>query len=126
MSRNCRIAVYSLLALLFLLSVDCQEKARGESEDTPQTIEFLISAVAGSNLTFIRNGECHSCEEAARHIRDKYDYFRSKIETPEKFIHLCASKSLLSGEPYLVITAQGKVPVEKWLQQILAEHKNSK
>lgn len=122
MPRNRKIAVWSLL---LLLSAACKDGAGAWSEDTPQTIEFLISSVEESHLTFVRNGEYHTSEEAARHIRNKYDHFRSEINTPEKFIDLCASKSLISGEPYLVVTAQGKVPVEKWLRQILAEHKNS-
>jgi len=125
MSWNYKIFVCCLLAFALVLAVDCREKAGGESEDTAQTIEFLISAVGKSHLAFIRNGQCYTCEEAATHIRNKYDYFRPEIKTPETFIDRCATGSILSGEPYLVVTTQGKVPLKKWLQQILAEHKNS-
>ena len=123
--NNHKIALCSLFTLLFLFTVGCREEARGESEDTEQTIEFLIAAVGQSHLIFIRNGEDHTSVEAAGHIRDKYDYFRSRIKTPEDFISLCASKSLLSGKCYLVSTAQGKIPVEKWLGQKLSEHRKS-
>jgi hypothetical protein len=124
LQRNRKIAVCSLIAFLLLLSVDFIRETAAESEDTPQTIEFLISVVSRSHLTFMRNGECHTSEEAAKHIRGKYDYFRPQIKTPEEFIALCASQSLLSGEPYLVVTPQGKVPLGKWLRQMLAQHRN--
>jgi hypothetical protein len=101
------------------------EKARGEGEGTPQIIEFLISTVARSHLTFIRNGENHMSDEAAAHMKRKYDFLRSKIKSPEDFISLCASKSTLSGKPYLVETEHGKIPVEKWLSEKPAEHMKS-
>ena len=55
-------------------------------------------------------------------MMDKYKYFKSQVKSPEDFIRLCASKSLLSGKPYLVETAQGVVPTEKWLMQILTQY----
>jgi tRNA-dihydrouridine synthase len=125
MTSNYKICVCCLLAFALLLAVDCRQKAGGESEEPGQTIEFLISAVANSHLTFIRNGQCYTCEQAAKHIRDKYDYFRPEIKTPETFIDRCATGSIVSGEPYLVITAQGKVALGKWLRQMLAEHRGS-
>jgi len=120
-----KIALCSLLAFLLLSIISYGEEARGEEENTEQVIEFLISTVAQSNLTFIRNGENHTCSEAAMHIRQKYDYFQSKIKSPEDFICLCASKSVLSGKPYLVETEQGKIPAEKWLSEKLIEHVRS-
>ena len=125
MSKSTSISLCCLLAFLLCFTMLCGEQARAEDADTPQTIEFLISAVAQSHLTFTRNGENHTCDEAASHIREKYDYFRSKIKSPEDFISLCATKSLLSGKPYLVSTEKGTIPVEQWLRQILAEYRKS-
>jgi hypothetical protein len=96
----------------------------GSQKESPEkVIAYLIDQVAKSRLTFTRNGIEYSSQEAADHIRNKYEYFKSQIETPEDFIHVCASKSLESGKPYLVATAQGKVAVEKWLGQILIEYR---
>jgi hypothetical protein len=120
-----KIALCSLLACLLFSIIGYGEEARGESESTQQVIEFLIGTVDQSHLTFIRNGENHTCSEAAMHVRQKYDYFQSKIKSPEDFICICASKSMLSGNPYLVETEQGKIPVEKWLSEKLAEHVKS-
>ena len=125
MTRISKIALCSLVGLLFLFLIAHGKEARGEKESAEQVIEFLISTVAQSGLTFIRNGQKHTADEAVKHMRHKYDYFQSKIKSPEDFICLCASKSLLSGKPYLVVTEQGTIPVEKWLEQKLADHVKS-
>ncbi len=115
---------FLLPLLLFSVSV-CEADVKVQTESTPQVVDFLISAVAESHLTFIRNGEKHTSEEAAEHIQMKYDYFRDRIKTPEDFIGLCASKSILSGKQYLVITDNGTIPVSTWLEQELANHEKS-
>lgn len=115
------------LMTLFVPTLPAQEmQAGGKAENTGQFIAYLIGDVAGSRLTFIRNGERHSSEEAANHIRKKYEYFKYRIESPEDFIRLCAAKSLISGKPYLVVTHQGEVPVEKWLGQLLAARRKTR
>ncbi|MGA7877828.1 MAG: DUF5329 family protein [Desulfoferrobacter sp.] len=93
-----------------------------QNKETQQAIAYLIDVVTNSHLTFIRNGKEYSGEEAAEHMMDKYKYFKAQVKSPEDFIRLCASKSLLSGKPYLVETAQGVVPTEKWLMQILTQY----
>ena len=95
-----------------------------QRENAEKTIAYLIDQVAKSHLTFTRNGTEYSSQEAADHIRKKYEYFKSRIKTPEDFIHVCASKSLVSGKPYLVSTTQGKIPMEEWLGEMLIEHGN--
>ncbi|MBF0526987.1 MAG: DUF5329 family protein [Deltaproteobacteria bacterium] len=91
-------------------------------ENTEKVIASLIGQVAKSNLTFIRNGTEYSSQEAADHIKNKYEYFKSRIKSLEDFIQLCASKSLMSGKPYLVSTAQGWIPLEKWLGEVLSAY----
>ena len=120
-----KVAVCSLLGFLMFSIIGYGAEARGQKESMQQVIEFLIDTVAQSNLTFVRNGQSHTCSEAAAHMRQKYDYFGSKIKSPEDFICNCASKSLLSGQPYLVETEQGRIPVEKWLSEKLSEHVKS-
>jgi hypothetical protein len=50
-------------------------------------IDRLIARVAAmSDIVFIRNGSEAPAEAAAQHLREKYQYFRDKIETAEDFI----------------------------------------
>ena len=117
-----KIIFCSLSILLFSCFIAHGGESFSQRENTEKVIAYLIDQVAKSHLTFIRNGTEYSSQEAADHIRNKYEYFKSRIESPEDFIHVCASKSLESGKPYLVSTAQGKIAVEKWLGQILIEY----
>lgn len=49
-----------------------------------------------------------------------------KIKAPEDFIELCASRSLLSGKPYLVINEKGeKISASEWLRTELVVYRTS-
>ena len=96
--------------------------ARAESLD--ESINYLLDYVAHSDATFIRNGESHTPGEAVKHIKAKYQHFKNEIKTPEDFIRLSASKSLLSGQPYLVRTSDGKeMRLDEWLTDALKKHR---
>jgi Family of unknown function (DUF5329) len=122
MMKTSKIIICSLGILLFSCFVAYGGETGSQSEHTEKVCVYLIDQVAKSHLTFTRNGTEHSSQEAANHLRNKYEHFKSQIKSPEDFIRVCASKSLMSGKPYLVSTAQGKVPVEKWLGEILIEY----
>jgi hypothetical protein len=120
-SRNQHIAVTAgrVMAVFVLL-------AAGPADSQPsvpveQTIRHLIAYVSGSDLRFVRNATEYTPLEAAAHMKKKYRYFREDIATAEDFIELCATKSLLSGEPYLVIDRQGNESrTSDWLRAELA------
>ncbi|MGD0397299.1 MAG: DUF5329 family protein [Syntrophobacteraceae bacterium] len=118
-----KIVFCSLGILLFICFIANAGELCSQGENSEKVIAYLIDQVARSNLTFTRNGTEYSSQEAADHIRNKYEHFKARIESPEDFINVCASKSLESGKPYLVSTAQGKISVEKWLGAILIAHR---
>jgi hypothetical protein len=90
-------------------------------------IQYLVDFVANSNVTFIRNAKEYTAEEAAQHMMKKYAHFRDEITTAEDFIRLAATKSLISGEPYLVQTQAGKeMRSDDWLHEILEDYRKSK
>ena len=111
-----------LLVALIFLSMSAGQICAAESLD--DSIKFLLNYVAKSDATFIRNGQKHTPQEAANHIKAKYEHFKKEIKTPEDFIRLSASKSLLTGQPYLVRTADGKeMPLSVWLTDALKKHR---
>ena len=120
--KTMKIIFCSLGILLFSYFIVHGEEPGNKRQSTEKTIAYLIDQVLKSHLTFTRNGIDYSSQEAADHIKNKYEYFISRIKSPEDFIQVCASKSILSGKPYLVSTAQGKISVEKWLGEILIEY----
>ena len=71
-------------------------------------IQYLIASIeALEGAKFIRNGREHDARAASNHLRLKFKTLGDKVKTAEDFIHLCASKSSLSGEPYLIRLADG-------------------
>jgi uncharacterized protein DUF5329 len=110
--------------LLLIASIVVASPAKA-TESLDQTISYLIDYVANAKATFIRNGASHTPAEAADHIKAKYAHFKKDIKTPEDFIRLSASKSLLSGKPYLVHLPDGKeMHLDAWLTDALKQHRS--
>ena len=83
---------------------------RSYAQDFSETakIQYLIASVeALEGARFIRNGREYDTRAASNHLRLKLKTLGDKVKTAEDFIHLCASKSSLSGEPYLIRLADG-------------------
>jgi hypothetical protein len=73
-----------------------------------EKIERLIEHVAGlEGATFLRNGEKHTPEEAAKHLRSKLETFGDAGITARGFISAMASKSSLTGDPYEIVLPNG-------------------
>ncbi len=71
-------------------------------------IQYLISSIETLNgAEFIRNGKVYDAKRAADHLRFKLKKAGDRVKTAEDFIRLCASKSSLSGEPYLIRFSDG-------------------
>ena len=112
--------VLLLSGLLFVAPV----YASPNVEDSA-TIEYLIEYVSDSDMLFVRNFGKHEAPKAASHIRKKYDHFLDEIDSPEKFIELCASKSLMTGKEYRVIDPDGNtIKTRDWLLAALDRYRS--
>jgi hypothetical protein len=67
-----------------------------------QKIDKLIAYIEATEAKFIRNGTEYSGVDAAKHLRMKREKAGKKITTAKQFIDFLASKSSMSGEPYLM------------------------
>jgi len=113
-----------LLATLLLLVVSPWSMAARQADELDTTVQYLIGYVKESNVTFERNSSRYSGMEAAEHINKKYRHFKDDIDTPEKFIELCATGSLMTGKPYFIITGQGQqLPSAEWLNTELSVYR---
>jgi hypothetical protein len=113
-------SVRLLLIPIFAFALAGQSLAE---ESLEQSIDYLLDYIAKSDATFIRNRQSHSPAEAVAHIKAKYEHFKNEIRTPEDFIRLAASKSLLTGKPYLVRAPDGKeMHLDEWLTAALKAH----
>ncbi len=127
-SSECPICrrIFLVIAGLWMaigLTISTPVYATPNGEDT-ETIEYLIDYVSQSDMIFVRNFSKHKPNSAAKHIRKKYDYFLDDISSPEEFIELCASKSLVTGSEYNVVDPAGKkIKSRDWLLGALKDYR---
>jgi hypothetical protein len=115
----------SMIALLLFVgaSIGLTEPEK-TNENLSTTINYLLAFVEKSDCTFFRNGNAYTANEAVKHMKRKYAHFKNDIATPEDFIRLTSSKSLISGRPYMVKTKAGQmVKSETWLLEALEAHR---
>jgi len=87
-------------------------------------IDQLLARLESSGCQFNRNGSWYPAAEAKSHLLRKLEYFddRSGVASTEQFIALVASRSSVSGKPYLVQCASAAaVESETWLTARLRE-----
>ncbi len=98
----------------------------GGTRDLADTIQYLLDFVKNSECRFFRNDKAHTAAEAANHMQRKYEHFKDEIKTPEDFIRLTATKSLVAGKPYHVKLTDGKkLTSEAWLRQALENYRQT-
>jgi len=117
-------AVWACALTVLMLLMLVPGRVNGQTDRERQRIEFLLSAVEGlEGATFLRNGSAHTGKEAADHLRLKRRRAGERVRTAEDFIRLCASRSYLTGQPYLVRFAHGRtIPAEEFLRRLLEEY----
>ena len=117
-----------IIALFLLLSLLCIFTAYagvGSGKgNLGEAINYLLTYVKNSDCIFIRNNNEHTAKEAVAHLQRKYEHFKDEIKSPEDFIRLTASKSLMTGNPYMIITKYGrKLKSKIWLLKALEEYR---
>jgi hypothetical protein len=114
----------SALIPAFILSITLNISDVNGSEDVDKVIKYLLDYVRKSDVIFIRNGKEHNPQAAAEHMERKLEHFRDEIETPEDFIRLTGTKSILSGKPYLVRFLDGEeIRSKEWLEKALEQYR---
>jgi hypothetical protein len=96
--------ILKTVALACLFSFSGISAADGAPPVAQQEISHLFAYLKSSGCQFNRNGTWYSPQEAADHLDSKYQYLlgKGRITSAEDFISDAASKSSMSGEPYLV------------------------
>jgi Family of unknown function (DUF5329) len=119
-----------LTVILIVLLCFCAAQVIAKQNDDQVTdeVEQLIEFVRISNCTFYRNGSWFEAGKAADHIYRKYQYVQKRglIKTAEDFIKYAATKSSLSGKPYLVQCDGESLMCAEWLQAELVQIRKKK
>ncbi|MGB6290133.1 MAG: DUF5329 domain-containing protein, partial [Desulfobulbales bacterium] len=96
-----------------------------ESEEiASQEIVHLLQYIESSDCIFIRNGKEYTAAEAMAHIQKKYEYFKDRVKTSEDFIKYAATKSSISGKPYVVRCNGREIRNADWLNTELQKLRN--
>lgn len=111
------------LALVFALLAATLVHAQQPALSNDQKIEALIASVAElRGAVFVRNGSEYDAKAAADHLRLKREKAGSRVKTPDDFIRLCGSLSSMTGRPYQIRYADGRVETsEAFLRARLAQ-----
>jgi hypothetical protein len=115
--KNILVTAFVILAL-FSGAVSAQDNTEKKK------IEFLISSVENlEGAKFIRNGSEYDGKEAAEHLRMKLQKAGGRVQTADDFIRLCASKSFITGKPYMIRLSDGKtIKSEEYFREKLKEY----
>jgi hypothetical protein len=112
------------LIMAFICGPAVPSEPAAETHHLLETVQYLLEFVKNSDCIFIRNNVEHTAAEAAAHMQRKYEHFKNKIQTPEDFIRLTATRSLMTGRLYYVRLRDGeKITSETWLLQALDEYR---
>ena len=119
MKNNSKILFVFIVFITILLAGEGLAENKFEEA---KKIELLLAGIGTmENVVFIRNGKEYSSKKAAEHLRLKWRKAGKRVKTSEDFIELCASNSLISGKPYLVIDKAGnRRATGNWLRAELA------
>jgi hypothetical protein len=115
--------IWSLMTFSFASPVLSAQLSPAQKSE----IEHLLSYMEQSDCQFCRNGTWYDDTKKVRqHVELKYGYFvkKGQINSTEDFIKLSASKSEMSGKPYLVKNSNDSpMLLSKWLSDELERYR---
>jgi hypothetical protein len=114
-----------ILIISFVILALFTGTVRAQENIEKKKIEFLISSVENlKGAKFIRNGsEYDNGKAAAAHLRMKLQKAGGYVQTADDFIRLCASKSFITGKPYMIRSSDGKtIKAEEYFREKLKQY----
>ncbi len=127
MKRSRTIVALLILWSFAALSFPSPTRPADVSPVADPEIQHLLCYIEGCGCQFSRNGTWYQDTKAVRkHVELKYGYFMKKgqIKSTEDFIKRSASKSEMSGKPYLVKCGGGSpLFLSQWLSDELEQYR---
>ncbi len=107
-----------LIMFVVMIPMVCQ------AVDAEQEVNHLLRFVEKSGCVFVRNDKHHNAQKAREHLERKYNHIKRRVKKAEDFIKYAATKSSMSGKPYMIICDGQEVPSGEWLQAELDLYRN--
>lgn len=117
-----RLRFLPLIAVALASGVACADVPPEQRAE----VDYLLQKIATTPCTLERNGQRGTNAEAVAHIQRKYEYFLARIHKTEDFIDLAASRSELTGRPYLLACpGKARITGHEWLYGELAAYRKA-
>jgi hypothetical protein len=87
-------------------------------------ISFLLSSLATEDCTFIRNDISYSSKEFEQHLRSKLSANEELISSAEDYIEKIATRSAVSGKPYVAVCSGELKITKEWFAELLEAYRN--
>ncbi len=130
MRRSITSAVLLLILSVVAFSLPSPVLSAQLAPAQKDEIEHLLSYIEHSGCQFCRNGTWYDDTKKVRgHVEQKYGYFlkKGRINSTEDFITWSASKSEMSGQPYLVKRSnESSMLLSRWLFEELERYRKKK
>jgi len=95
------------ISLMILISMVVISAYAQDSREAAKIQHLIASVETLKGAKFIRNGSEYDARLAADHLRLKLKNAGKRVRTAEDFIKYCASKSSITGVPYLIRFSDG-------------------
>jgi hypothetical protein len=92
---------------------------------TADEIQHLLDYISRSGCTFVRNGVESDAAAARDHIQAKYAHAKRQVDSAEDFIRLVASRSSMTGKPYVVHCGSTQFLSADWLTDELSRYRGN-
>lgn len=119
--RLCRLWLGGLLGAAALVALPTTALANKVHEE----VVALLTMVERCGCDFNRNGDWYSAPDARKLLEHKYKAMLTSsdgVKSAEHFIETAASRSSMSGKPYLVrCSPAAAVPTNGWMHTKLSE-----
>jgi hypothetical protein len=124
--RRPRLQRVALVLAITMLSFVARAAPADTDAAAEPEIRHLLSHLGSAECEFNRNGGWHAPQKARAHLERKYAYLKRRRwnGSAEEFIATVASRSSLSGKPYLVRCGNAAPrPSEEWFRAELARYR---
>lgn len=117
------VLILTLFVSVLFVNTACADVPPAEKPE----VEYLLGLVKDSPCKFERNGKLYDGAKASDHIKRKYDHFRDEITSTETFIEYAATKSMISGDYYLIVCPVAEPEkTADWLLRELAKYRQTR
>lgn len=105
----------ALAGLALVAAVTCTPASATPDARSAAEIDQILSSIATSGCTFVREGKEYSGADARKHLEFKLGFVRSRLESTEQFIAHLASKSSSTGNAYHIRCGSNDTVAQTWL-----------